>query len=168
MKSRGRKRTASKPSAHVARSARTGHPKESATALTGSAPAAALFYANLKTVAGRPDLDITGPDVQASLAARRDDVALEDKLGESPLRAVLAHAHDHTSWTPPHTLARRLETSCQKLPELVGDRLLGGLGRRPHDRLFPLGARMRKHAQVRLAWLGPARACLLQGQAKQL
>src|ERR1044072_8945017 len=115
---------------------RNGHPKEPATSLTRSAPGA-LLYSHLDTVTRRADLDVAGLDPKSALDAGGHHLALEEKLCESPLLALLLHPHDHAQRASPHALTGLLETACRQLAELVGDRrLLGGAGRQGGARTF--------------------------------
>src|SRR5438874_2093537 len=108
-------------------------------------------------------LDVARLDADSAFDARRDDRALEHQLGESPLLAVLAHAHDHPLRAAPDALARRLEPPGGQLADLVRDGFRGRLRRRPDDGLVLLGMRARQDAQGGLAGAG-----LLEGESEQL
>src|SRR6266550_7463403 len=103
MKSSGRRRTAITPASQVATlRPRRGHPNESATSLTGSAPGAQL-YAHLDTAVGWVDLHVAGPQADPGFHAGGHDLAFENQLGEPPLLAVFLHPDDDSQRALPDT-----------------------------------------------------------------
>src|SRR5579864_809197 len=90
---------------------------------------------DLEPIAGRAHLDVSGHYAETVLDPGGDDLAFVDELGEAPLFAVLAHAHDDPTRTSPDALPRRLEPARDQLAKLLRYRFGRWFRRRPNDRL---------------------------------